>query len=257
LLEVRRASKSFGGLKALNGVSFKVRKGDVSAVIGPNGAGKTTLLNIISGIYPPDEGEVIFLDERITRLSPTKIARRGISRTFQHVEIFGDMTVLENVMVGRHMKTRSGFLSSGLRLPGVFREEREIRGKSEEILEYVNLAHRKDDLAVNLPIGGQRTLEIARSLATEPMLLLLDEPAAGLNIRETRDLGSLIKKMKEDLGITMILVEHDMDLVMHSSNWITVLNFGEVITEGMPLEVQKNPEVISVYLGSDERSEHE
>ena len=257
LLEVRGVSKSFGGLKALKGVSFKVRKGDVSAVIGPNGAGKTTLLNIISGIYTPDEGEVIFLDERITHLSPSKIARRGISRTFQHVEIFGDMTVLENVMVGRHMKTKSGFFASGLRLPGVFREEREIRRKSEEILEYVNLAHRKDDLAVNLPIGGQRTLEIARSLATEPRLLLLDEPAAGLNIRETRDLGTLIRKMKEDLGITMILVEHDMDLVMHSSDWITVLNFGKVITEGMPLEVQKNPEVIAVYLGSDERSEHE
>jgi len=257
LLEVRGASKRFGGLRALGDVNFIAGDGKVSAVIGPNGAGKTTLLNVISGIYTLDGGEVRFAGEKIHHLSPSKIARKGISRTFQHVELFGGMTAVENIMVGRYMKTRSGFISSGLRLPWVLREEKEIRKKSEEILEYVRLASRKDELAVNLPIGEQRTLEIARSLATEPMLLLLDEPAAGLNIRETRDLGVLIKKMKEELGITMILVEHDMDLVMHISDWITVLNFGQVIAEGTPLEVQKNPEVIAVYLGSDEGGEHE
>ncbi len=252
MLSIKEIWKSFGGLTALSHISFDVKEGDIKALIGPNGAGKTTLLNIVSGIYEPDKGEVFFSGEKIDNLAPTKIAGKGISRTFQHVELFVNMTVLENVMVGRYVKTKSGFFSSGLKLPYVIKEEREIRRKSEEILEYINLGHRKDELASNLPIGEQRVLEIGRALATEPRLVLLDEPAAGLNIRETRKLGEIIKKIREELKITVLLVEHDMDLVMRISDSITVLNFGEVIAEGTPLEVQKNPEVIVAYLGEEE-----
>ena len=237
---------------ALRNISFEVIQGDIKALIGPNGAGKTTLLNIVSGIHQPDKGNVLFSGKKIIRLAPSKIARKGISRTFQHVELFGNMTVLENIMVGRYAKTRAGFFSSGFKLPSVMREEREIQRKSEEILEYINLGHRKDEIASNLPIGEQRILEIGRALATEPLLVLLDEPAAGLNIKETRDLGEIIRKIRDELKITVVLVEHDMDLVMRISDSITVLNFGEVIAEGTPLEIQKNPEVIVAYLGEEE-----
>ena len=252
MLSVKGICKNFGGLAALRNISFYVKEGDIKALIGPNGAGKTTLLNIVSGILHPDEGEVVFLGEDMVDMSPSKIAKKGISRTFQNVELFGNMTVLENVMVGRYAKTRAGFFSSGFRLPNVRKEEEEILRKSEEILEYVNLGHRKDEPAFNLPIGEQRTLEIGRALATEPKLVLLDEPAAGLNIRETRDLGEIIRKIREQLKTTIVLVEHDMDLVMGISDSITVLNFGEVIAEGTPLEVQKNRDVIIAYLGEEE-----
>jgi len=252
LLSIKGIEKSFGGLTALRDITFDVKKGDIKALIGPNGAGKTTLLNIVSGIHPPDKGEIFFLGEKIVRLAPAKIARKGISRTFQHVELFANMTVIENIMVGRYAKTRAGFFSSGLRLPSILEEEKGILRKSEEILDYINLAQRKDELASNLPIGEQRILEIGRALATEPKLILLDEPAAGLNIRETRDLGEIIRKIREELLITIVLVEHDMDLVMRISDSITVLNFGEVIAEGTPLEIQKNPDVIVAYLGEEE-----
>jgi branched-chain amino acid transport system ATP-binding protein len=210
------------------------------------------LLNIVSGIHQPDKGDVFFSGEKIVNVAPTRIARKGISRTFQHVELFGNMTVIENIMVGQYAKTKAGFLSSGFKLPFVMKEEREIQRKSEEILEYINLGQRKDEPASNLPIGEQRTLEIGRALATGPRLVLLDEPAAGLNIKETRNLGEIIKKIRDELKITVVLVEHDMDLVMSISDSITVLNFGEVIAEGTPLEIQKNPEVIVAYLGEEE-----
>jgi branched-chain amino acid transport system ATP-binding protein len=252
LLSIKEIGKSFGGLTALRDISFDVKQGDIKALIGPNGAGKTTLLNIVSGIHQPDKGEILFLGEKIVRLAPSKIARKGISRTFQHVELFGNMTVIENIMVGRYAKTRAGFFSSGLKLPSIIKEEKEIQRKSEEILESINLVQRKDELASNLPIGEQRILEIGRALATEPKLVLLDEPAAGLNIRETRDLGEIIRKIREELTVTIVLVEHDMDLVMRISDSITVLNFGEVIAEGTPLEIQKNSEVIVAYLGEEE-----
>lgn len=252
LLSIKEIWKSYGGLTALRNISFNVKQGDIKALIGPNGAGKTTLLNIVSGIHHPDKGEVLFSGERIVHLAPSKIARKGISRTFQHVELFGNMTVIENIMIGRYPKTKAGFFSSGFKLPSVMREERQIEQKSEEILEYINLVQRKDEVASNLPIGEQRILEIGRALATEPRLILLDEPAAGLNIKETRDLGEIIKKIRHELNITVVLVEHDMDLVMRISDSITVLNFGEVIAEGTPLEIQRNPEVIVAYLGEEE-----
>jgi branched-chain amino acid transport system ATP-binding protein len=252
LLNIKEIWMSFGGLMALRHVSFDVREGDIKALIGPNGAGKTTLLNIVSGIHQPDKGDVFFSGEKIVNVAPTKIARKGISRTFQHVELFGNMTVIENIMVGQYAKTKAGFLSSGFKLPFVMKEEREVQRKSEEILEYINLGQRKDEPASNLPIGEQRTLEIGRALATGPRLVLLDEPAAGLNIKETRNLGEIIKKIRDELKITVVLVEHDMDLVMSISDSITVLNFGEVIAEGTPLEIQKNPEVIVAYLGEEE-----
>ncbi len=255
MLRIKEIGKSFGGLTALRSISFEVKEGDIKAVIGPNGAGKSTLLNIISGVLHPDQGDVYLLGKSISRMAASKIARMGISRTFQHVELFGNMTVIENVMVGRYAKTRAGLLSSGLRLPFVMREEKEIVRKSEEILDYVGLMNRRDEPASNLPIGEQRILEIGRALATEPKLLLMDEPAAGLNMKETRDLGEIIKKIREELKITVVLVEHDMDLVMRISDSIVVINFGEVIAEGTPLEVQKNSEVIVAYLGEEEEVE--
>ncbi len=254
MLSIKGIHKSFGGLRALNGVSAEVRSGDIKAIIGPNGAGKTTLLNIVSGIYRPDGGEVFFSGENIMNLSSTAVAKRGISRTFQHVELFGSMTVLENVMIGKIAKYCQGFIASGFRMPYVRKEENEIQRRSEEILDYINLGHRKDEYASNLPIGEQRILEIGRALATEPKLVLLDEPAAGLNMRETRSLGDFIRRIRDELKITIVLVEHDMDLVMRISDSVTVLNFGEVIADGSPLEIQKNPDVIVAYLGVEEEA---
>lgn len=252
MLKINGIYKSFGGLTALKDVSFTVRSNSISSLIGPNGAGKTTLMNIITGIYGPDRGEISFLDKRINNLPPAKIARMGISRTFQHLELFSNMTVLENVMVARHIKTKAGLISSGFRLPSALKEEKEIKNRSEEILDYIGLHERKNELASNLPVGEQRILEIARALATEPKLLLLDEPAAGLNIKETKRLGETIISILNDKGITILLVDHDMELVMKISNWITVLNFGEVIADGAALDVQKNPVVIKAYLGAEE-----
>jgi len=252
LLDIKGIGKSFGGLVALKDVNFSVMEHTISALIGPNGAGKTTLLNIISGIFPPDAGDISFSGTIISKFPSTKIARAGISRTFQQLELFGDMTVLENVMVGRYPKTRAGFISSGLRLPYVIREERDIRNLSLEILEYIGLSSRKDELSSSLPLGEQRILEIGRALATGPKILLLDEPAAGLNIRETRSLGEMICRIRDEKKITILLVEHDMDLVMRISNRITVLNFGEVIAKGTPPEIQKNQAVIAAYLGIEE-----
>ncbi|MGO9015445.1 MAG: ABC transporter ATP-binding protein [Dissulfurispiraceae bacterium] len=252
MLEVKEVTKRFGGLTALNNVNFSVRENSLSALIGPNGAGKTTLLNIITGMDAPDRGAVFLSGIDISNMSSLRRSRQGISRTFQHLELFGDMTLLENIMVGRYSKTKSGFISSGLRLPFAVKEEEETRRRSKEILEYINLGHRANDISSNLPIGEQRTLEIGRALATEPRFLLLDEPAAGLNIKETRSLGCVLQRIRSEMNITIILVEHDMDLVMQISDRITVLNFGEILAEGPPHEIQKDPAVIAAYLGVDD-----
>lgn len=248
ILEVKDISKSFGGLQALKNVNFHVQKGEIHALIGPNGAGKTTLMNIISGLERMDSGDIFFNGKNVSKEPSYKRAILGMARTFQNLEVFGDMTVLENIIVGMYQKNKWGFILSGLNFRGV---SRSIIEKAEKIVEYVGLSHRKKELAMNLPVGEQRLLEIGRALAAEPKILLLDEPAAGLNTKETKNLSSLIMQIREELGISILIVEHDMELVMGISDMITVLNFGEVIAEGKPLEIQKNPQVISAYLGED------
>lgn len=253
ILKLEEVSRSFGGVQALRDVSYLVPEGIIQAVIGPNGAGKTTLFNCISGLVPVTSGRIFFRGTRIDNLPAYRIAHLGISRTFQHVALFKNMTVLENVMVGRHVKSRSGFVSCGLRLPFMRKEEQEIRERAYHFLKFVGLEAEASRPAGSLPLGKQKILEIARALATEPKLLLLDEPAAGLNATETEELGELIKRIKS-LGTTVMIVEHDMNLVMEYSDRILVLHFGHVLAKGTPSEVKNDKRVIEVYLGSAEMS---
>ena len=250
LLEVQSVSRSFGGLVAVDGVSLTVSAGQIKGVIGPNGAGKTTLFNMISGLLKPDAGQITFKGSPINGLKPYQIARAGISRTFQNPSLFLQMNVLQNVMVGRHSRTRYDFLGCGLRWPGQAREERAIREAAHAQLESVGLAHLADWAAGALPFGQRRMVELARALATEPEMLLLDEPASGLNTHEKEDLAVLIRKIR-DRGITILLVEHDMSVVMGLSDDIMVLHNGRPIAEGAPQVVQNDPRVISVYLGGE------
>ncbi len=250
LLEATRVRRSFGGVVAIENVTFAVQTGHIKSVIGPNGAGKTTLFNIISGMLKPDSGYITFDRQAITGWPPHRIAGAGVSRTFQNPSLFLKMSVLENVMVGRHRRTRSGLAACCLRLPSQCQEERAIRAAAMAQLEYVGLASLANLPAGALAFGQRRMVELARALATEPVLLLLDEPASGLNTREKEDLGRLIVKIR-DQGITVLLVEHDVSMVMDISNEILVLHNGAVLAEGPPAVVQNNPRVIAVYLGGE------
>ena len=250
LLETRNLHRSFGGVHAVRDVSMTVQTGTIKAVIGPNGAGKTTLFNLIAGTTAPHQGEVLFRGKRITAWKPHAIASLGIARTFQTTKLFPHMTVHENVMVGRHPRTRSGFLAGMLNLPHTWREDRETQFKAAQILADLGLASYARETASNLSFGRQRLVEFARALATEPALLLLDEPAAGLNIYETNELSQLILKIR-DRGVTCLIVEHDMSLVMNISDEVLVLDQGQRIAEGPPAAIQRNPDVIRIYLGDE------
>ena len=251
LLHVRGLTKGFGGVMAVNDVDFAVREGQIKAMIGPNGAGKTTIFNLITGVFPPSRGSVAFRGRPIVGLGPHAIASLGIGRTFQAVQLFGEMTVLENAMLGRHPKSRCGILASALHTPAMRREERAIREASLGMLKAVGLQDKAGQVAAALPYGEQRLTEIARALATEPALLLLDEPAAGLNRQEKARLGDLILRLR-GRGITILLVDHHMDLVMGISDEVLVLNYGEKIAEGPPGEIQRHREVITAYLGYED-----
>lgn len=248
LIKIDNLNRFFGGLHAVNNVSFNVKKGQIKAIIGPNGAGKTTLFNLISGTLKTSSGNTYFKNYLITGLKPYQIAKKGISRTFQNIQLFPNLSVLENVMIGRHIQSKGGFFAGMLNLPFTEKEEKNIKEKSLDLLKLFSLQDLKDEEVMNLPFGKQRLVEFTRALATEPELLLLDEPAAGLNIYETEELADQIKKIR-DLDITILLVEHDMSLVMDISDEIVVLNYGKKIAEDHPENIQKNKEVIKIYLG--------
>lgn len=248
MLRLEGITQVFGGLTALEDISFTAVGGEITGVIGPNGAGKTTLFNIVSGIYSQTAGSVFLNDRSVSGFPPEKLATLGMVRTFQNIELFGQMTVLENVMVGLHTKSRSGILSCALKLPGHLREERFIRERAMHWLDFAGITDLCRAEAASLPFGKGRLLEIARAMAMEPRIILMDEPAAGLNSRETAELAVLIGKIRES-GVTVVLVEHDMELVMDVCDAILVLNLGRKLAEGTPRQIQENPAVISAYLG--------
>ena len=250
ILETEYLTKQFGGLTAVDGVSFRVPKRSIVSIIGPNGAGKTTFFNMLTGLYKPSLGRVIFDDKDVTTKRPDQITALGVARTFQNIRLFGTMSAVENVLVGQHARMKASVFGSILRTPRVRREERATEAKARELLTYVGVPSRRfDDAASYLAYGDQRRVEIARALASDPQLLLLDEPTAGMNPQETEQLTGFMRKLRDERDLAILLIEHDMKVVMGVSEQVTVLDHGEKIAEGEPLEVRHNPQVVEAYLG--------
>ncbi|HUL30637.1 MAG TPA: ABC transporter ATP-binding protein [Thermodesulfobacteriota bacterium] len=256
ILKIENLTISFGGITALHNVGFEVARGSIYSMIGPNGAGKTTVFNCISGIYTPNSGKILFKGEEITRFKPYQVAKKGIARTFQNIELFSHMTTMDNLMLGRHLHMKTGvfagatFIYKGSKAA---REEIEHRHKVEEIIDFLELQTARNQFVINLPYGTRKLVELGRALALDPEMILLDEPSAGMNMEEKGDLMFSIQDIRDDLGITVLLVEHDMNLIMDVSDRILALNYGEKIAEGLPEEIQGHPEVLRAYLGEEKK----